>query len=268
MIDMKNILTVFSLLMSAVFVFGQEKNLSDFTETKIESGSTFKKYKNGKLDSIIVSMVAVNYGNALIFAKTNDEIRITNAADKNSVIKIELKNKKQVRTFFYKNKPAIILENIDFDINDLPKSAEISSGISKGILSSFKLTTDYQNFGNDNPDKTFKLFYRLDIPVNLDNLDSIFENIANFFSEEDALLKIFYGDYSEKFAPQPLAYFKTDNLGKIKDGIVLDFKNKNAGDKNQYSIYKNGKIIKSESVNLADFQPIFIEYREKSMDNE
>lgn len=265
---MKNIFIICSLLLSSQFMFGQEKYPSDFIETKIESGSTFKKFKNGKLDSIIVTMAAMNYGNALIISKTADEITITTAEDKNSVIKIALKNKKQIRTFFYKDKPAIILESIDIDFNNLPKNSEISSGISNGIVGSFKLSTHYENIGEDNPDKTFKLFYRLDIPVNLDHLDSIFESIGDFFIEEDALLKIFYGDYSEKFAPKALAYFKTDNLGKIKDGIILDFKNKNAGDKNQYAIYKDGKISKSGAKSVADFQSIFIEYREKSVDEE
>jgi hypothetical protein len=39
-------------------------------------------------------------------------------------------------------------------------------------------------------------------------------------------LIFFYGSYAEKFAPQTLAYLKTDNSGKIKDEIFLDFKNK------------------------------------------
>ena len=264
---MKNILAALSLLMSTLFVFGQDMNPLGFIETKIESGSTFKKYKSGKLDSIIVTMAAVNYGNALIFSKLKDEIRITNAADKNSVIKIELKNKKQLRTFFYKNKPAIIVENVDFDINNLPKNVKISNGISNGIINSYTLITNYESFGNDNPDKTFKLFYRLDIRSDLDNLDAIFENIGNFLSKEDALLKLFSGKYAEKSEPQSLAYLETDASGKIKNGIYLDFKNKKNIDKNSYSIYKDGKIIKSGTANLADFQTIFMNYREKSIGN-
>lgn len=36
------------------------------------------------------------------------------------------------------------------------------------------------------------------------------------FSQEDALLKIYYGRYAEKFEPLPVAYLNTDNTGKIK----------------------------------------------------
>ncbi|KUJ52974.1 hypothetical protein AR685_00890 [Chryseobacterium sp. JAH] len=248
-------------------VFGQNENYSNFTEKKIESGSTFKKYKNGKLDSIIITMAAVNYGNTLIVSKSNNEIRITNAADKNSVIKIELKNKKQVRTLFYKEEPVVIVENIDFDIENLPKSTVISTLISDNMVFSNTYFSNDKMFGDDFPDKTFKLFHGLTVRPDLDNLDAIFENIGDFFSEEDALLKIFYGSYAEKFAPQVLAFLKTDASGKIKDGIFMDFKNKKINEKNNYNIYKNGKIIKSEAVNLNDFQKVFINYREKSYDN-
>ena len=263
---MKNIFTFIAIVMCSLFVFGQNMNPSGFTEKKIESGSTFKKYKNGKLDSIIVTMAAVNYGNALIFSKTNEAIRIINAADENSLITIELKNKKQVRTLFYKSKPAVTVENIDFDISNLPKNTMISRYFSNNIISTITISSNYEIFGNDNPDKTFKLFYGLNIRSDLDNLDSIFENIGEFFSEEDALLKIFYGNYAEKFAPQVLAYLKTDNSGKITDGIILDFQNKNLNEKNLYNIYKNGKITKSGKENIAGFQNIYMNYLEKSQE--
>ncbi|AYN02521.1 hypothetical protein [Chryseobacterium sp. 3008163] len=57
---------------------------------------------------------------------------------------------------------------------------------------------------------------------------------------------------------------KTDASGKIKDGIFMDFKNKNINEKNNYNIYKNGKIIKSGAENLSKFQNIYMEYREKA----
>jgi hypothetical protein len=259
---MKNLLIFFCVFIS-VFVFGQNMDMPGFKEIKIEGGSTFKKYENGKLDSIIVAMAAVNYGNALLFSKTKDAIHITNAADKNSLIKIELKNKKQVRTFLYKNKPVIIIEGIYFDLKNLPKDAAISSSISNNIVNSCTVYTNYDSLGDDNPDKTFKLFNRLDIRSDLNNLDAIFNNIGDFFSEEDSLLKIFYGNYAEKFAPQALASLQTDSSGKIKDGIILDFKNAKANEKNEYNIYKNGKIIKSGTANLKDYQNIFIDYQEK-----
>jgi len=254
---MKSTLTLIAILMASLFALGQNISLPDYIETKIESGSTFKKYKNGKLDSIVVAMYAVNYGNALIFAKLDNEIRITNADDENSVIKIELKNNKQVRTFFYKNKPAIVVESIDFDINQLPKNITITRSLSNNVIQNMSIKTNYEVFGDDNPDKTFKLFYGLNIHTDLDNLDSIFENIGAFFSEEDALLKLFYGSYAEKFAPQALAYLKTNESGIITDGIILDYQHKNAKEMNSYNIYKNGKIIKSGKENLANFQKTY-----------
>lgn len=261
---MKYFFSLFTFLVCSTMVFGQNENSSTSTEKNIESGSTYKKYKNGKLDSIIVTMAAVNYGNALLFSKSNDEIRITNVADKNSVITIVLKNKKQIRTLFYKQQPAVIVENIDFDIENLPKSSVISSLISDNMVFSNTYVSNDKIFGDDFPDKTFKLFHGFTVRPDLDNLDAIFENIGDFFSEEDALLKIFYGRYAEKFAPQVLAFLKTDASGKIKDGIFMDFKNKNINEKNNYNIYKNGKIIKSGSENLSKFQNIYMEYREKA----
>lgn len=263
MFKMKNLLIFFSVFITSVFVFGQSMDMPGFKEVKIEGGSTFKKYENGKLDSIIVTMAAVNYGNALLFSKTKDAIIATNAADKNSLIKIELKNNKQVRTFFYKNKPVIIIEGIDFNINDLPKNATISTSISNNIVNSCTVYTNYDKLGNDNPDKTYKLFYRLDTRWDLNSLDAIFNNIGDFFSKEDALLKIFYGNYAEKFAPQALASLHTDSSGKIKDGIILNFKSLKSNEKNEYNIYKNGKVIKSGTAGLKDYQNIFIEYQEK-----
>ncbi len=256
---MKSTLTIVAIWITSLFVFGQNINSPDTIEKKIESGSTFKKYKNGKLDSIVVTMYAVNYGNALIFAKSDNEIRITNAADENSVIKIELKNKKQVRTFFYKGKPAIVVEAIDFDINQLPKNMMINRFLSNNMIQSVSIKTDYGAFGDDNPDKTFKLFYGLNIRTDLDNLDAIIENIGEFFSEEDALLKLFYGSYAEKFAPKILTYLKTNESGIITDGITLDYQN-NARETNPYNIYKNGKIIKSGKSSLTDFQKTYQDY--------
>lgn len=262
---MKNILTVLCVFIFSMSVFGQNMNPVGFKEIKIEGGSTFKKYENGKLDSVIVTMMAVNYANALVFSKTKDEVIIKNAADENSFIKIELKNKKQVRTFLYKNKPIIIIEGIDFDINNLPKNAEISTVISNNIVNSSTVYTDYDSLGDDNPDKTYKLFYRLDIRSDLNNLDDIFNNIGDFFSQEDSLLKIFYGNYAEKFAPQALASLHTNHSGKIKDGIILDFKNQKTIEKNEYNIYQDGKIIKSGTANLKEYQNIFMEYQKKMM---
>lgn len=248
--------------------FGQNLINLGFTETKIESGSTFKKNKNGKLDSIIVSMYAMNYGNALIFSKSAVKINITNAADENSLITIELKAKKQVRTWFYKNNSLFIIESFDLNLDRLPKNATISSTFDNQLVSSYLITKNENFFEEDMPDKTYKLFVGLDIPSNLNDLDAIFDHFGNFFSEEDALLKIFYGRYAEKFAPQILASLKTDEFGKIKEGIIYDFSIENKTKPNKYEIYKDGKIIKSGSANLLNFQDVFIKYQESLWDEE
>lgn len=259
---MKNILNITFIIIYATFSFGQEKG-SSYTEKKIESGSTYKKYKNGKLDSVVVSMSAVNYANALIFSKFNDEIHMINSADTEAVVTIKLQGKKQVKTFLYQNKPVVIQESIDFDIKNLPKNAMVTSAIYNENVITYNISTDYEVLGDDSHDKIFKVFNRLNIQPDLDSLDEILENIADFFSEEDALLKIFYGSYAEKFEPQPLAYLQTDSLGKIKEGIFLDFKNRKLNDTNEYHIYKDGKIIKSENVSLDKFQKIIMAYLEK-----
>lgn len=260
---MKTTLTIIAFLMAPLFSFGQDLISRGYTQTTIEKGSTFKKHKNGKLDSIVVAMYAVNYGNALIFAKLHDEIRITNAEDKHSVITIGLKNKKQVLTFFYNNKPAIIVENIDFNIGKLPKNTIITRSLSDNMIRTVSVTTNYGVFGDDNPDKTYKLFYGLKIRPDLDNLDTIFEDIGKFFSEKDALLKLYYRSYAEKFAPQDLAYFKTDGSGIITHGIALDYQNKKSNAPNTYDIYENGKIIRSGKENLANFQKTYQGYVSK-----
>lgn len=264
---MKNIPVLLFAFLLSTFIFGQDASLAGFKETKIESGSTFKKYKGGKLDSMIVAIKAVNYGNALMFSKTNDEISITNAADENSIIKIKLKNKKQVRTFLYKNKPVMILESIDLDLNNLPKNAEIGSSLTKDGIASYQTeSTLDQIMGEHFPDKSMKLFGNLEINSGLTDLDAIFANIGDFFSQNDALLKIFSGRYAEQFEPQILAYLKTDASGKIKDGLLYDFKNQKAGGKNPFNIYKNGKSIQSGTEDLGSFQGIFMKYMNENMD--
>lgn len=264
---MKNAILITSFLLLCNLIFGQDADFSDFKETKIESGSTFKKYKDGKLDSIIVTMMAVNYGNAIIFSKTADEIVVKNVADENSIIKIGLKKGKQIRTFYYQNKPVMILESIDFDPDALSKNAQISSGLTKDGVATYQSKSSIDEIVGENfPDKTMKLFSRLQINPNLNDLDAIFTNIGDIFSEEDALLKIFSGQYAEQFEPKVLAYLKTDESGKIKDGLYYDFKNQEPDKKNVYQIFKNGKRIQSENVNLEGFQKIFMKYMNEDID--
>lgn len=254
--------------MGSTLLFGQEDKLPGFTETKIESGSVFKKYEKGKLDSVIVTMAAVNYGNALMFSRTKDAIIIKNTNDEDSHGKIELKNKKPIKTFFFKNKPIITIEAIDLNLSDLPKNATISSTVENNLVSSYSSMSKFSEVRGQVNDKSLKLFYGLNIRSNLDNVDEIFNYIGDFFSKEDALLKLFYGNYAEQFIPQYLATLKTDATGKITDGIIFDFKNGKASEKNKYDIYKSGKIIISNSSTLKDFQKIFWEYLEKNWDFE
>lgn len=264
---MKKHLFFFAVIFLFTQTFAQKSDLPGFTETKIENGATYKKYINGKLDSIIVGIYAVNYGNAIYITRNNDEIIIKNGADKNSVIKIQLKSNKQIKTLFYKNKAGVIIENIDFEPANLPKNAEIGSYFSDNLITTTKVTRNPEIFGEENPDKTFKLFFRLEIPSNLNNAENIFNYFGDFFSKEDSLLKIFYGDYAEQFEPQVLSSLKTDNSGNIADGILLDFTAKTKDQKSNYSIYKSGKIIKNGNVSLKDFQKIFKDYQIKAYNN-
>lgn len=258
---MKNLLTTLFVVIKSIFIFAQKEGFENFVEKKIESGTTYLKQENGKLgDSIIVEMASMNFGNALVFHKTKDAINITSINDKDFLITIELKNKYQIRTCLYKNKPILVLENIDFDRNNLPKNAMVSRIFSHDLVSSYTVINKFEQLNDVNYDKIFKLFYRLDLRADLDNIDAIFSNIASFFSEEDALLRIYYGNYADKFTPQLIAYINTDDSGKILDGIILDFKDKKTTTKSKYDIYKDGKITKSGSETLESFQKIIEEY--------
>ena len=246
-------LSLFFFLCSS-FVFAQK------TETKkIESGEVYKKYKGDKLDSLVVSMYAMNYGNHLVFTKTDKEIIGKSIDDKNSLLKFGVKNGKQYKSFFYKNQQIISVETIDFDINNLPKNARVTGGYFANSFFYDVVVSNYEKLGDDNPDKSLKLFHRLNVDLKLNFLDSIFDNIAQFFSQEDALLKIYYGKYAEKVQPQGTAWLKTDSQGKITNGIIWksDSKDSKTG---KYDIYKSGKIIKSGTENLEKFQETFETY--------
>lgn len=261
---MKHFLTLLFSLLLPLFTFGQDFSLEGFEKTEIESGITFKKYKDGKLDSIIVIMAAVNYGNALLFSKTKDEISILNAEDKFSIIKITLQNKKQIKKFFYKDKVVLSIENIDFDLKNLPKNGEISSILSKGVITSFTAESSLDDImGEGFPDKSLKLFSRLEIPANLTSIDEIFDSIGDYFSEEDSLVKIFYGSRADKSDPHVLAYLKIDEDGKIKYGAVYDYKNKKTGARNAYQTYNEGKIVKTGSATLPEFQNLFMNFMDE-----
>ena len=259
---MKKSLTLLGIIFACFFASGQDLNTAGFTETMIEGGATYTKMKNGKLDSIIVGMYAVNYGNALLFSRRDEVIFIKNGNDENAVIKIEVKNKKQIKTFLQNNKPLITVEMIDFDLQNLPENATVSISSQNDLITAYHVTSTLASYSGRLDDKSMKLFYRLEIPANLDTPDLIFNYLGDFFIQEDALLKIFYGNYAEKFMPQVVGSFKTDEYGKIKEGIILDFKKKSS--KNIYKIYEGGKMIKSASATLKAFEQIFVDYRTQS----
>ena len=258
---MKNLIIILLFLANSQSLFSQKTE-----EIEIESGMISKEFKNGKLDNFVVSMFAVNYGNNLIFSKSKDEILIKNAEDENSVITISLKNKQQVKSFIYKNKPIITVENIILDLSNLPKNSIISSNLSEKEINSFIITSNFDNLGNANLDKSFKLFSRLYINPKLDNIDDIFNDLSHFFSQEDALLKIYFGRYAEKFDPKALAYLQTDNLSNIKTGIIWKA-DKSSLTTGKYDIYNNGKIIKTSSESLEKFQKTYSDFRMKLEEN-
>lgn len=246
----KIVFIVISILLSS-YIKAQK------TETiKIESGEVYKKYKGDKLDSLVVSMYAMNYGIYLVFTKTDKEIIGKSIDDKNALLKFGVKNGKQFRTFFYKNQQIISVETIDFAIDNLPKNARITGGYFANSFFYNVVVSNYEKLGEDNPDKSLKLFHRLNIDPKLNSLDSIFDNIAQFFSQEDALFRIYKGSYAEEVQPKVTTWVKTDSQGRITDGIIWKSESKDLKT-GKYDIYKLGKIIKTGSESLENFQKTF-----------
>ncbi|OPC33500.1 hypothetical protein BAX97_04145 [Elizabethkingia meningoseptica] len=255
---MKYLYSILAIFCLSLTLFGQKQNTLK-TETKeIESGKTTKKYVDGKLGSFTVDMFAVNYGNTLLFSKTDNLISIKDAQNPDAVITIYLKNKKYTTELNMKNKQLMYIEYIDLDLNNLPPNSIISAQYAHGKTESFISKNNIED--GRGLDKVFKLFWRMDKKANLTNINAIFNALADDFSQEDALLKIYYGKYAEKHEPLPVVYLNTDNAGKIKKGIMwTETKSQNG----KYSIYSNGKVIKSGDQSLEGFQKVFIDYMEK-----
>lgn len=229
---------------------------------KIESGQTTKNYVGDKLESFVVEMYAVNYGNALTFTKVNNQILVTNAQEPSAIIKIGIKNKLLVRELLYNEKLISSIEAIDFDLNNLPENSQISSIRVDGKTSSYVGKSLNQNPEGVNLDKTYKLFARLTIPADLNDIDSVFNSMAEFFSQEDALLRIYSGAYAEETQPLMIGYLKTNEKGKIENGIIFTPTDDENG---HYNIYNKGKIIKTEIQVLSDFQETIMDYFEKTL---
>ncbi|MCL1666814.1 hypothetical protein M2T82_01930 [Elizabethkingia ursingii] len=229
------------------------------SETKeIESGRITKQYIDGKLNSFTVDMAAVNYGNTLFFTKEKNIISIKDGQKPDALIRIYLKNKRYTTDLQYQNKELMYIELIDLDLNNLPPNSIISSQYKDGKPESFISRANPED--TRGLDKVLKLFWRMDKKTNLTDIDAIFTAISDDFSQEDALLKIYYSRYAEKFEPLPAAYLNTDNSGKIKKGIIWT---ETSGQNGKYNVYSNGKIIKSGNQNLTDFQKTIMDYMEK-----
>ncbi|MCT4288309.1 hypothetical protein [Elizabethkingia anophelis] len=238
--------------------FGQKQNSVKTEAKEIENGKITKQYIDGKLNSFTVDMAAVNYGNTLFFTKEDNIINIKDGQKPDALIRIYIKDKRYTTDLQYQNKELMYIESIDLDINSLPPNSIISSQYKDGKPESFISRSQMEDIRG--LDKVMKLFWRMDKKTNLTDIDSIFDALANDFSQEDALLKIYYGRYAEKFEPLPVAYLNTDNTGKIKKGIVWT---ETSGQNGKYNIYSNGKVIKSVNQNLTDFQKTIMDYMEK-----
>jgi hypothetical protein len=265
-------LILFILIIKGMFSFGQEPD--SLTVVEIASGKIIKKIINKKTESFDVEMYAMNYGNVLNFSKVNDTIFIKNAAESNAIIKIFIKNKKEARELVYKKQQLLYLGSIDFDLNNFPPASIITSQLSNNNVESYMGRSRLESIADDDErdfEKSFKLFGRLKSPENLTSIDLIFNSFADFFSEEDALLKIYSSRYAEKYAkdydekhkektaPLSLAYIRTNELVGIKNGIIWNKKDEING---VYNIYSENKIIKSDVKSLQEFQNIIKEYWE------
>ncbi|WP_035758837.1 hypothetical protein [Flavobacterium tegetincola] len=255
-------------LLAFILLFMSASSFSQIKQSitvKIESGQTTKNYKGEQLESFLVEMVAVNYGNALTFTKANNRIVITNAQEPNATIKIYLNDEKMLgRELLYKNTVYLAVQEIKFDIDNLPKNSTISIEWKNNKPISYGVTLNKLTSEDLDLDKMYKLFVRMDYPNELETDDAIFEHMAEFFSKEDALLRIYEGAYAMQFNKSIVANLKTDEYGKIKEGIIWSPKQNKDG---QYQIYSNGKIVVSGDQSLTDFQQTFMAYMIKHQPN-
>lgn len=263
---MKLIITI--LLLCSLTAIGQnEKNNLRTEEIKIESGEIIKNYDNDKLENFTVQIYANTYYNSFSFTKENDTIVVKNLKEKDAVIKIYVKDKKKVSEFIYKGKQIFYLEVIDFNVDNLPAKSKISNRLYGNEKTSYLYKNNLAKADGNDYEKSYKLFLFLKTSENNVTLDSIFNQIADFFSKEDAIYRIYMSKYRDKInsesATNTTAYLITDELGKIKNGILWTEKSSNNG---EYHIYKNGKIIKSENINLNPFQKIINTYYIESAD--
>lgn len=146
-------------------------------------------------------------------------------------------------------------------MNNLPKKSLIFSKIINNESLYYLYTFNYPKEADTNYDKIYKLYLFLKTSENRVSIDSLFNEIADYFSKEDALLRIYLSKYRTKINDESLENVSgnstTDDSGKIKNGILWTETPSKIG---TYKIYKNRKIIKTGNINLKGFQKIFSTY--------
>ncbi|RZJ53515.1 MAG: hypothetical protein EOO44_08220 [Flavobacterium sp.] len=258
---MKLIITFF--LFCNLAVSGQTKENDLRTEeTEIESGKVIKKYNKKELENFTVEISANTYYNSFFFSKEKDTIIIKNLNEDKAVIKIYVKDKKKVSEFLYEGILLFYSEIIDFDTNKLPSRGKIWGSKTNDEKISYHFYRDnLSKAKGDDFEKSFKLYSFLKTSEYNVSTDLLFNEIADFFSEEDAVLKIYSSKYRDKTMSESklykTAFLSTNKLGQIKIGVLWKEKSPHKG---EYTVYDNGKIIKTENVDLNSFQPIFNDY--------
>lgn len=243
-------------------VSAQTDNNVKTEEKEIESGKITKNYSNDKLENFTVEIAANAYYNSFFFTKVKDTIIIKNVTEEKAVIKIYVKDKKKVSEFLYEGKPIFYQEVIDFNTNKLPPKGKIWGTLSDGEKTSYLFYRDnLSKAKGDDFEKSYKLFSFLTTSEYNVTTDLLFTEIADFFSEEDAVLKIYLSRYRNKTMSEAklfkTTYLTTNELGQIKNGVLWTGKSPNKG---EYRLYENQKIVKTENMDLNSFQQIFNDY--------
>jgi len=256
-------LTIILFLFCSLSLSAQKDgNNSETEEIKIENGAITKKFNKGKLESFTVEINANSYYNSFLFTKKNDTIIATNLSEEKAVIKIYVKDKKKVSEFFYNGRILFYQEAIDFNTTKLPPNGRIWGTISNAEKTSYLFYRDnLSKAQGDDFEKTYKLYSFLKTAEYNVTSDLLFNEIADFFSEEDAILKIYLSSYRNKIISESkllkVAYLTTNGQGQIKNGVLWTQKSDLKG---EYKLFENQKNIKTENIDLDSFQGIFNDY--------
>lgn len=237
-------------------------NNSGTEKIEIENGAITKKFNNGKLESFNVEVTADSYYNSFFFTKKNDTVNVTNLSEEKAVIKIYVKDKKKVSEFIYDGIPIFYQEVIEFNTTKLPTKGKIWGNITNGKnVSYFFYRDNLWKAKGDDFEKSYKLYSFLKTSEYNVTSDLLFNEIADYFSEEDAILKIYLSKYRNKIIAESklfkTAYLTTNEKGQIKNGVLWTQK---SDDKGEYKLYENQKSVKTENIDLKTFQAIFNDY--------